>query len=718
MSSSPYSPAAKILNELLGGGKGKSLKSVVYTPKGEMKCTKTTYAQCSNVLRNKRLLDRLYAAFLQRQEGGSKDKNGDVVVKNVGLLYVLLYELLLGPNQKIRGGGKLKRELVQCEDYLRSQIHETEKNAAALMVSNQQNKKIQNGSSGSSSTIPRYVRINTIKVEDREKLIEDIVKAADADAYDHGAAVGSKAPKKERLKTKITEKVYMDRHVPDLLVMEPTAETRGVLQPWVARQEVVLQDKSSCFSALCLVHGFDDDEGEDERGDGSSNSKGQVLYLDACAAPGNKTSHLAALLEQKYQDPSPSLQSKATKRSSSSFVVHAFDKSEDRFKLLKRRMADMVGLEDTNRKSHDRNSSVAIQCHNVDFLRTSGSKKDINNAVESERPKKRQKKGKVNASDDDGGDNIRNLTENEFCNVRGILLDPSCSGSGMTKTRDQNFSYAVSDGEDVPDGVDEDSINNKPPDDPFYSNDRVKSLSNFQYQALLHAVTAYPSCTRVVYSTCSIYVEENERVVERVLQSLSQRRTESENDGEETLAWQIVAPKCLQHWKRRGLVPERNSNSSAEKSEGMTSNNVLTQKEVDSMIRVDPSKDSTNGFFVACLQRRPSHQSIYRDDSRPLGETKGLLHLPVGMNYYTNQFNTNGVEIVDAHEKKIETTESPKNTQIPMAHEEKVDNKNKNAKKIAKKKAKKLEWKKQQRLKKIERLKKRGGQSNKTSSDS
>ena len=59
--------------------------------------------------------------------------------------------------------------------------------------------------------------------------------------------------------------------------------------------KVVLQDKSSCFSALALVNGSDHDD--IVNGD----------FIDATAAPGNKTLHLAALaydnIIKKKQNP-------------------------------------------------------------------------------------------------------------------------------------------------------------------------------------------------------------------------------------------------------------------------------------------------------------------------------------------------------------------------------------------------------------------------------
>ena len=57
MSSSPYAPSAKILNEIFLKRKG--LKTVVYSKDGELKCSKATFAICSHVLEQKTLLAKL-----------------------------------------------------------------------------------------------------------------------------------------------------------------------------------------------------------------------------------------------------------------------------------------------------------------------------------------------------------------------------------------------------------------------------------------------------------------------------------------------------------------------------------------------------------------------------------------------------------------------------------------------------------------------------------
>uniref|UniRef100_A0A182JWT8 SAM-dependent MTase RsmB/NOP-type domain-containing protein n=1 Tax=Anopheles christyi TaxID=43041 RepID=A0A182JWT8_9DIPT len=82
------------------------------------------------------------------------------------------------------------------------------------------------------------------------------------------------------------------------------------------------------------------------------------------------------------------------------------------------------------------------------------------------------------------------LTDEHVPGVEFILLDPSCSGSGMTQRRA------------VPEAVDE---------------GRLYKLAGLQYKLLSHAMNAFPNARRIVYSTCSHYEQENEEVVQGVL---------------------------------------------------------------------------------------------------------------------------------------------------------------------------------------------------------
>jgi putative methyltransferase len=551
--SSPYATAANILNQIFTKRKG--LKTIAYSRDGELTCSKATYAQCSHVLEQKTLLDKLAKELQQKSK---------MEVANQGLLYVLLYELLLGPNKSIRGGGAVKRQLMNHEDTLKSALKRLQKE-------NNTNRSSKSSSNKNTVIIPRYVRINTL-VAGRDSVLKEI---------------------KDRLGG---TPIYSDAHVPDIIVVEPTAKNRELLQDLVTSHKIILQDKSSCFSALCLMHGFDGSHQADE-GD----------YLDACAAPGNKTSHLAALIHDQMEE---------TNKGSQTPTVHAFDKAPDRYKLLKRRMVELC-------------PNDSVRCYNLDFL-------DIN-SPKNKFPEK----------------------DNNFENLRAILLDPSCSGSGMTTNHTEHSSNR----------------------DPFFKNDRIQSLSDFQFQALRHATTNFPLVNRVVYSTCSCYYSENEGVVQRVLGA---------TDGK----WELVAPKCLESWPRRGLM------SSGDDSED---HNGLTEEQIKCLIRVDPDHDATNGFFVACFQRVKSNDSKKkRKKSRASPSWISPAEAcSADMELYNNQFH------VENKNSKSPENESKSKKRKQPSEEGSHQTSTAATSALSKKRAKKLEWKKHQRLKKESRLKRK-----------
>jgi putative methyltransferase len=147
--------------------------------------------------------------------------------------------------------------------------------------------------------------------------------------------------------------------------------------------------------------------------------------------------------------------------------------------------------------------------------------------------------------------------DKNFENVQAILLDPSCSGSGMTTNHTEH------------------SLNR----DPFFKNDCIQWLSDFQFQALHHATTTnFPLANRVVYSTCSCYYAENEGVVQRVLGA---------TDGK---WWKLVAPKCLESWPRPG-------ESMSSGNDSRYHNSSLTEEQIKCLVRVDPDHDAIKRVF-------------------------------------------------------------------------------------------------------------------------
>ena len=287
----------------------------------------------------------------------------------------------------------------------------------------------------------------------------------------------------------------------------------------VKNGELILQGKSSCMPAHCLL--VNEEGNEDER-DGRDDMSAiferirQSDIIDACAAPGNKTTHLAALLDKKNNT-----YNRGGK-------VFAFEKDHRRAQRL-RDTVDLYGCSKT----------VVVAKKN--FLEV-----DVNDA--------------------------------KYRNVRSILLDPSCSGSGTVQNRgDALMEYALKDGYDDEDEEEDDAERNKRREEEENEEEqtrkkRVMSLQKFQVEVLSHAMR-FPGVLRISYSTCSIYREENEDVVQKVMPLAKE------------LGFELA--KCLPKWPRRGF------------------SEVLGEAEASKVVRVNPFEgDDCEGFFVAVFQRK------------------------------------------------------------------------------------------------------------------
>ncbi|GAA5876439.1 hypothetical protein JCM8547_002126 [Rhodosporidiobolus lusitaniae] len=137
-------------------------------------------------------------------------------------------------------------------------------------------------------------------------------------------------------------------------------------------------------------------------------------------------------------------------------------------------------------------------------------------------------------------------------NVTHLLVDPSCSGSGIPSRLDHL----------IPSAPEAEQIQ------------RIRALSNFQLAIVSHALR-FSGAKRVVYSTCSVWEMEDEGVVMRVL-----AKKEFQEKG-----WRL-APReeVLPGWERRGRVEACGGDEAI----------------ADSLVRALP-EDGTNGFFVACF---------------------------------------------------------------------------------------------------------------------
>lgn len=478
-------------------------------------------------------------------------------------------------------------------------------------------------SSSPAKKFPRYARVNTLKMS-----------LADA-----RAALLSSPPRFN------ADDIVDDTHIPNLLLFPPGTDLHD--HPLVKEGILILQDKASCFPAEVLL-GRERGTGQGWWGD----------VIDACAAPGNKTSHAAALLQEIApgrrrgkdeedtgrgekelfaggdggnglgQDeapgpraPSSFLSSPSSPSSSSPSLVFAMDRDPGRLKILCERLRGMGALD-----------GVVVPLLQ-DFLAVSSEDRCVpdSNLKKGEKLIRPGRKEKEKAKADE--------KRARFRNVRAILLDPSCSGSGMVKSierrveeeegrkkKAQRSGRKMGKGE-VEEGnememrgggeVEEELQSSKAVVKDGGSTQRLRALAQFQFKVLTQALTSFPLVNRVVYSTCSVHVEENEMVVAAALRAqmgggrpmeaeMGLERIEEENKMNEggammdkkenmslphTRLFELVP--AMPSWPRRGLCRGSDGNETG-----------LTEDEARCILRTDPKEDLTNGFFVAYFERQ------------------------------------------------------------------------------------------------------------------
>mmetsp|Transcript_45859 Transcript_45859/g.143487 ORF Transcript_45859/g.143487 Transcript_45859/m.143487 type:complete len:524 (-) Transcript_45859:36-1607(-) len=438
----------------------------------------------------------------------------------------MAFELLLG--RGIQGGGSVKRRLKEHEAALRAAL-------PADVVKQQQKQQNRPDSSGFSRRRPRYVRLNTLHQSDANALVElrELMNSAPgAEEKSKGKGKGKgRGKSKDEGKSKHAQQegaladavdTILDAHVPHLLALAPAEDAdkrsfaaalrRLATSALVTGGGAVLQDKASCFSAQALLGG----------GWGWGDAAGDII--DACAAPGNKTTHAGALL-QEWWAAMPQAEQRAAYGGKRPRVL-GLDKDKPRAETLARRCALLCG------EKH----AGLIDATQGDFLET--------------------------APDD-----------KRFARVRGVLLDPSCSGSGMIRPEDARAAGG--------DGGDAGAADER-------EQRRIRGLAAFQSRALAHAMS-FPQVKRVVYSTCSLHRAENEDVVAGALEG---RRDD----------WRLVP--VLQDWPRRGEA-------------GGKAHGGISEEEATALVRARP-EDGTHGFFVACFQR-VNVESDREHPARPAG---------------------------------------------------------------------------------------------------
>ncbi|KAF5098029.1 hypothetical protein D0Z00_002182 [Geotrichum galactomycetum] len=197
------------------------------------------------------------------------------------------------------------------------------------------------------------------------------------------------------------------------------------------------------------------------------------------------------------------------------------------------------------------------------------------------------------------GDFTQAATPSQYPEVLGLIVDPSCSGSGIFGRGfiEQDEEEEEEDNDDATNNHDvaaTASINAS-------EQERLLKLAGFQYKIVKHALS-FPKARVVVYSTCSIHAQENEHVVERLL----------DDPAVAAQGWRVAdRSTVLPAWPRRGFPTEFNQVNQA--SGGQIRDAETVAQIAEGCVRALPKEDGGIGFFAVCFVRSEQAAQLWRD---------------------------------------------------------------------------------------------------------
>ena len=364
---------------------------------------------------------RAALARLRASDGAAHAALLDACGGDQHLLHVLAYDAALGAGLRERSAPPAERALAVVADVLRREV------GAAVREAGYAN--VGDALPPVPEDLPRYARVNYLKAaragETLAQAAGGVTRELQADGHAAEPAV---------------EPVAL---MPEVLRLPPGTDLHEDAR--VALGTLVQQSLASCLPARALA------------------PRAGWTVVDGCAAPGNKTTHLAALLAEAEALETPegdSLSDWNRKRRTRGRVI-ALDR-------------DAVRLQRLRTNARATGADGIISAHVADFL--------------SPPP----------------------AVEAELAKADAVLLDPSCSGSGTGRSRGD---FLIEAGRatlgELPSGG--------APEVDAAGDTRVEKLAAFQLAAVTRAMRL-PRARRLVYSTCSVHRQENEDVVEKAME--------------------------------------------------------------------------------------------------------------------------------------------------------------------------------------------------------
>ncbi|KAJ9573174.1 25S rRNA (cytosine(2278)-C(5))-methyltransferase [Nakaseomyces glabratus] len=403
-------------------------------------------------------------------------------------LLLLCHDLLLSKAKRIQmGKHPIKNYVLKYKNALNAELVKLKIKLKITDLS----QVVDKDDAADDMTPVRWIRINPLRISnhDTDQVLNELKK---------------KFPTRVNTwKDIIPGSIYYDEFIPNLYGIHISDKITS--HELYKQGKIIIQDRASCFPAHILNPSADD------------------VVIDACSAPGNKTTHVAAHI---FGDPEIPR--------NDNVQIYAFEKDPERAQILQK------------------------------MIKTAGCHKNID----------------VNV-----GDFTQIATPSKYSDVTGFILDPSCSGSGIfgRKSVDILNNHGKKSNDEVPDENDAEETTDSKNEQ---LKERLSKLASFQFQIVRHAMS-FPNAKKIVYSTCSIHAEENERVV---IDLLLDKKVQS-------WGWRVAKKELvLPTWHRRGFKEEFQE-VFTDKTE------QECQELADGCVRALPKEDGGIGFFAVCFVR-------------------------------------------------------------------------------------------------------------------